>query len=162
MSENQQVENPVDPQEEERKIIKSIEALSLEYNASLDDLGEIEILTQEIENKMFKIFLDQRKNPKANEETKDEYDAVFMELVEIKQDFLQKQSRSFRLLQKFRNLHVGYLQNVNVALANKIRELSPVAVAGSSEPAAAESSEPSEQPSKTVSNRLQSTGKSRA
>lgn len=160
MSENQQVENPVDPQEEERKLVKSIEALSLEYNASLDDLGEIEILTQEIENKMFKIFLDQRKNPKAIEETKDEYDAVFMELVEIKQDYLQKQSRSFRLLQKFRNLHVGYLQNVNVALANKIRELSPAPPVEAE--AVGESSESTEQPSKTVSTRLQSTGKSRA
>lgn len=154
---NQQVENQISMEEELAKINKTIESLAIDFNSSLESLSELEPTTQDLEKKMFKLFMKIKRNPNQSEETLQEYDDVLMEMLESKQEILQRQSKSFNALQKLRNFQTNHLVNLVKALENRIRQLEPAAQESSAElatPVVQSSSQGSS--SKTVSSKLRS------
>lgn len=116
-------------QEQEQAIVNNIEKLNTEFNASLDELAEAELSSQTAESAVFKIFVNGfKKNTMSvdagsNSKDTSDYNQTFMEFVESKQEVLQKQTRSFRLLQKLRTTHNSYLVNVINALQGRIKDL---------------------------------------
>lgn len=109
------------PQEQEEKIVKEIEALGLEFNTSLDSLAEAESAAQDADNELFKLVISNYKKGGAIDQ--EEYNKVFADLLECKQDMLKKQGHSFRLLQKFHNSRCNYLAAVANAYKTKLDEL---------------------------------------
>lgn len=109
------------PNAEEDAIVKAIDAINTDYGKSLEELGDAETDVQELENEMFKMFLNVRKNKDAG--TADEYDDMFSTFVEKKQVVFAKQTRSFKLLQKLRASHNNYLTSIITGMQAKINEL---------------------------------------
>jgi|SRR6476469_6674117 len=165
----------VDLQEEELKVVKSIEEAMNEYNESLESLGTAEDSVKSVETEMFKILVSaykQNNGITVPQDQSTDYNVLFARMAECKDHVSQKTNNSLRLLQKFNKMHTSYLINVINSLKAKLEEAQkmltskqgPDAMGAESQPSVSESV-PVEQPATSssglsrASNRLSSVGR---
>lgn len=111
------------PQEEEELIVKDIAKLSAEYNASLEVLSDVETAASDAETELYKFVM---KMYKKSGQIDPEYDTLYTEFVERKQLVLQKQTLSFKIIQKLRSSQTNYLAAVINALQARLSESAKV------------------------------------
>lgn len=110
------------PEDAERAVVKVIDDINLEYQKSLESLADAETDVQVVENDMFKMFVNLRKN--KSDAAMNDYDDLFTSFIDKKQVVFVRQTSSFKLLQKLRASHSNYLINVINALKAQVTELS--------------------------------------
>lgn len=117
-------------QEEELEIVKGIEKLVAEFNDSVEDLAKAEDLYQDIDTDLFKVIINDY-NPSDTHGTESYKKTIttFIDNKQTLQTLLKKQSKSFRILQKLRSVHVSYLQQVILSLQTNIKTLNESAAA---------------------------------
>jgi phage terminase small subunit len=101
---------------EEEEIVKAIEKIAVDFNKSIEDLAEAEYQSLDISSEVFKVFV--------GSSDEEERSKTIVKYVETSQDLLRKQTKAFKLLQKFRTTHIAYLSNVIQSLQLKVKELS--------------------------------------
>ena len=110
-------------QQTQDPILEAAESLNTEYNKSIEELTPAETAVQDAQTKVFKLLLDLSKKSPIDIKSSDAYNELFLELVDLKEDVYNKQSNSFRLLQKLRQAHTTYLMAVINTLQKENAEL---------------------------------------
>lgn len=116
------------PKAEQDATVVALEALNVEYNKSVEELSTAEAAVQEAQNTVFKFFLDISKKANGTEPlvlNNTSYNDVFHEFLSLKEEVYNKQSISFRLLQKLRAAHSNYLLAVISSLQKENADLKP-------------------------------------
>ena len=138
------------PQEEEDIIVNDIAKLKLTYNSSLNELSDAQTVSDETETALYKFVM---KMYKKTAEKDPAYDDLFADYVENKQVMLQKQTVSFKALQKYADMQTGYLVRIIKNLQNINQELTKKAAGAQSSVVATPAPEPVPEPPVASSSR---------
>ena len=118
--------------QEEAEVVKGIEKLVNDFNASVEELAVAEEKFHDIDNELFEIIVTDYSSPSSVEAaSQNKTDLSLIENKKCLHTLYKKQSKSFRLLQKLRIAHVTYLQQVAQSLQARVKELTDATVVDS-------------------------------